>query len=355
MDTSTFLLLAQVPTPAGLGIRVPFSVLHFLEFAIWGRLVRCAGQLPELAQILRKDIGSIYSTIWIGSILAPMFVGSIADRFVNTEVVLGVSHLIGAALLYWMAQIRQPKPFFWVALLYALAYAPTLALVNSIVFAHVDASVFPWIRVWGSIGWIAVGLSLKLFLKPGESVNNRPLLLAAALSAMLGIFCFFLPATKPPQSGGSVLPFLDALELLKDPSFAAFFSVSFLISLALSVYFSFTALFLEQNSKVSPDNIGPVMTIGQWFEVLVMLALPWFLGQFGMKWVLAVGALAWGLRYGLFAVGKPLGLVILGIALHGICYNFFFTAGAMYVEGAAPKAISATHSRCSCWLPTAWA
>ena len=284
-----------------------------------------------------------------------MFVGSIADRFVNTEVVLGVSHLIGAAMLYWMAQIRQPKPFFWVALLYALAYAATLALVNSIVFAHVDSAAFPWIRVWGSIGWIAVGLSLKLFLKPGESVNNRPLLLAATLSAMLGVFCFFLPATKPPQSGGSVLPFLDALELLKDPSFAAFFGVSFLISLALSVYFSFTALFLEQNNKVSPDNIGPVMTIGQWFEVLVMLALPWFLDQFGMKWVLAVGALAWGLRYGLFALGKPLGLVILGIALHGICYNFFFTAGAMYVEGAAPKAISASANHCSCWSPTAWA
>jgi nucleoside transporter len=219
-------------------------------------------------------------------------------------------------------------------------YAPTLALVNSIVFAHVDASLFPWIRVWGSVGWIVVGLSLKLFLKPGESVNNRPLLLAAALSAVLGVFCFFLPDTAP--KGGEAFPFRDAFELLRDPSFGVFFGVSFLISLALSVYFSFTALFLEQHGKVSPDNIGPIMTIGQWVEVLFMVLLPWFLSVLGMKWVLAVGALSWGVRYGLFAVGRPLLLLILGIALHGVCFNFFFTAGAMYVEEAAPPAISAS-------------
>ena len=342
VDVSSLTLLAQDPTPLNLGVRLPFSILHFLEFAIWGAWYVVLGNYLDSLKFSRKDIGSIYSTVWIGSIIAPMFVGSIADRFVNTEIVLAVSHLVGAALLYWMAQIRQPKPFFWVALLYALAYAPTLGLVNSIVFAHVSVDHFPSIRVLGSIGWIVVGLSLKLFLRPGESVNNRPLLLAAALSAVLGVYCFFLPTTKPPQQGASAFPFLDAMELLKDPSFAAFFGVSFLISLALSVYFSFTALFLEQDSKISPDNIGPVMSIGQWFEVLVMWRLQWFLDFLGMKWVLAAGALAWGLRDLLFAIGKPLALVIVGIALHGICYNFFFTAGAMYVEQAAPKAISAS-------------
>ena len=132
------------------------------------------------------------------------------------------------------------------------------------------------------------------------------------------------------------------MDLFKDPGFAVFFAVSFLLSLALSVYFSFTALFLEQHGKVSPDNIGPIMTIGQWVEVAFMFSLGWFLAVLGMKWVLAIGAFAWALRYGLFAVGRPLALLILGIALHGVCYNFFFTAGAMYVEASAPTAISAS-------------
>ena len=130
--------------------------------------------------------------------------------------------------------------------------------------------------------------------------------------------------------------------MFKEPSFAVFIGVSFLLSLALSVYFSFTALFLEQHGKVSADNIGPIMTIGQWVEVLFMVLLPWFLGVMGMKWVLAVGALAWALRYGLFAIGRPIGLLILGIALHGVCFNFFFTAGAMHVEDIAPEAIIAS-------------
>ena len=350
MDTSTFLLFAQESAPTNWSMQIPFSILHFLEFAIWGAWYVVLGNYLNSLKFSRKDIGSIYSTIWIGSIIAPMFVGAIADRYFHTEHVLAVSHLLGALLLLWMAYIRTPKLFFWVALLYAIVYAPTLALVNSIVFAHLDSAQFPWIRVWGSIGWIVVGLSLKFVLKPGEAVNNRPLLLAAGLSALLGVFCFFLPATAP--EGGNAFPFRDAIALFKDPSFAVFFGVSFLLSLALSVYFSFTALFLEQHGKVSPDNIGPIMTIGQWVEVAFMVMLPWFLGVLGMKWVLALGALAWSIRYGLFAIGRPLSLLILGIALHGVCFNFFFTAGAMHVEDTAPQAISAAHSRSSCLCRT---
>ena len=209
MDTSTFLVLAQESSSQQLGVKVSLFVLHFLEFAIWGAWYVVLGNYLNSLKFSRKAIGNIYSTIWIGSIVSPLFVGAIADRYFNTEHVLAVSHLLGAVLLFAMAWLRRPVSFFCVALLYAVVYAPTLALVNSIVFVNVEnANVFfPVIRAGGSIGWILVGLSLKFFLKPGEAVNNRPLLLAAALSAILGAYCFLLPATPPPEvvEGADVL------------------------------------------------------------------------------------------------------------------------------------------------------
>src|SRR5262249_51916537 len=152
--------------------------------------------------------------------------------------------LIGAVLLFWLARIQKVRLFYWVALAYALVYSPTLSLANSVVFMNMPSSktaeeVFPLIRVWGTIGWILAGLSLRLFIKPGQPVNNRPLLLAAGLSLVLGVFSFFLPYT-PPQAKEGEIPFLDALELLKEPSFAIFYGVSFFITLALAFYYSWT-------------------------------------------------------------------------------------------------------------------
>ena len=188
---------------------------------------------------------------------------------------------------------------------------------------------------------MAAGMSLRLFIKPGQPINNKPLILASVLSAILGLFSFFLPHT-PPSASGDAIPFLKAVELLKEPSFAIFFGVSFLITIALAFYYSFTALFLENRVGVKPENVGPIMTIGQWVEIIFMFTLPMFLTQFGMKWVLILGMAAWGIRYGLFAIGSSLPLVIIGIALHGICFDFFFAAGFIHVENTAPKDISAS-------------
>jgi nucleoside transporter len=323
-----------------LQLRLELSTMNFLEYAIWGAWFVVLGNYLNSLQFSRKDIGHIYATMSLGSVIAPMFVGTIADRYFASEQLMGVLHLIGAGLLFAMARIRTPRAFYWTALAYALAYSPTLALSNTVIFANVPTSLnFPEIRVLGTIGWIAAGMSLRLFIKPGQQVNNRPLLLAASLSLVLGIYSFFLPHTPPKAGAAAEIPFLKAFQLFEDPSFAVFFGVSFLITIALAFYYSFTALYLEQGLKVRPQNIAPLMTIGQWVEIIFMLSLPWFLETLGMRWVLIVGMAAWGIRYAIFAALPPLGIAIIGIALHGICFDFFFAAGMIHTDNQAPADI----------------
>ena len=185
-----------------LSLRIPLSVLQFLEFAVWGAWYVVLGNYLNSLGFSRKDIGRIYATLPIGAIIAPMFVGTIADRYFAAELVMGVLHLLGVVLLLGMAMIRQPRPFFWVALLYGLAYSSTLPLAASLILQKLpDPTDYPHIAVLGTAGWIIANLSLRFFIKPGEQVNNRPLLLAAGLSLVLGIFSFFLPNTPPPASG----------------------------------------------------------------------------------------------------------------------------------------------------------
>jgi nucleoside transporter len=336
-----------------------FCLLHFLEFAIWGAWYVVLGNFLSARGFSRTDIGRIYSTMAVGAIISPLFVGAIADRYFNTEIIIGILHLMGAALLVVMSRTRNPRPFYWITLLYALAYSPTLSLVNSIIFAHDGdlfagqaGSYFPWIRVFGTLGWIAAGLSHKVILAPGKPVNERPLLLAAVLSLLLGVFAFQLPATPPTStpddaatlSGAlqqAVQPFLETAGMLSQ--LPVFFGVSLIIAMAMAIYFAFAALFLEK-SGITPNNVGPVMTLGQAIEIFFMLSLPWFLGPNNehIRMVLTIGIAAWAARFGLFAVGKPLPLLLLGVALHGICFDFFFAAGFIYVAAQAPAGLDAS-------------
>lgn len=346
------LLLAQTQPPLSLELRIPFSIMHFLEFAIWGAWFVVLGNYLNSLQFSRKDIGRIYATMALGSVIAPMFMGTVADRYIPSDILMGVSHLVGAVLLFAMARITTPRAFYWTALVYALVYSPTLILVNSIVFRHVPDATrdFPTIRVLGTIGWILAGLSLRLLIRRGQPVNNRPLILAGVLSVILGVYSlltfvtpeYTLPPTPPLATATSEIPFVQALSLLRDPAFAVFYGVSFFITLALSFYYSWTGVFLEKKVGVEAENVGPLMTIGQWVEIFFMFTLPWFLQELGMKWVLVLGMAAWGVRYAIFACGGPLPLIILGIALHGICFDFFFGAGFIYVERTAPRDIQAS-------------
>ncbi len=332
----SLLLFAEAP-PLAFQARLPLSVMTFLEYAVWGAWFVVLGQYLFALNFSGKQIGRIYATISLASIITPLLFGAAADRFIASEQLLAILHLSGAALLAWLAFIRRPRPFYWVMLAYALVYAPTIALSNGIIFANVPDGDrdFPTIRVLGTIGWIAAGLFLKVLLKPAAPVNNRPLLLAAVLSAVLGVYSFFLPHT-PPSPGAEPIA---ALKMLEVTSFAVFMVAALFMTLALASYFSFTSIFLEQRVRVRPDNVGPLMTIGQWMEIGFLLLLPWFLAEFGMKWVLVMGMAAWGIRYAFFALGRPFPLILLGLALHGICFDFFFAAGFIYVNQTAPPEI----------------
>ena len=336
---TTVLAAADAP-PLDMDIRLRLSVMNFLQYAVWGAWYVVLGQYLNSLKFTGKQIGSIYATMSLGAIFSPMIVGAVADKYFAGEHVMAASHLIGAALLFAMARAVTPGKFYILTLIYALVYSPTLSVSNGVIFANIpDAQRdFPTIRVLGTIGWIAANLALKGILKPGEPVNNRPLLLASTLSVALGLFSFLLPHT-PPSKDAPIFPALKAIELLNDKSFAVFFGISFLITIALAFYYSFTSLYLEQKIKVQPGNVGPLMTIGQWSEIIFLLALPWFLEEFGMKAVLVVGMAAWGLRYAIFSGGGPFPLIIFGLALHGICFDFFFAAGFIYVDKTAPEEI----------------
>jgi nucleoside transporter len=340
--------------PLDMTLRIKLSVMMFLQFAMWGSwFVIMGNYLAGLSTAFDKAvIGDIYGTMALGTIFAPLLVGQIADRFFASEKLMAILHLLGAGLLYWMSQIQEPTMFYLVALLYALVYSPTLALSNSIVFAHVPDGNrdFPGLRVLGTVGWIVanwiVGALLAIKTDAGKPlVPNAPFLLGACFSWALGIFSFMLPHTPPPGKAGDPFPFVKAFALFKDFSFAVFFVVSFVITIVLAFYYGFTGLYLETGVRLDADAVAPVMTIGQFAELLLLPFLPWFLARWGMKWVLAVGMLCWGIRYLLFSLYAEAGLeilyvlVLLGIALHGICFDFFFAAAFIHVDNKAPPDI----------------
>ncbi|QDV33553.1 MFS transporter [Tautonia plasticadhaerens] len=346
MGYDSFLLLAQqAAEPSGVNLAnfIPFSILHFLEFAIWGAWYVVLGNYLNAKGFSRPAIGRIYGTMALGAIISPMILGTVADKYLNTEDVIGGSHLIGGVLLLVMSRMNRPSTFFAAALGYALVFSPTLSLVNAIVFEHIDnANNFPYIRVFGTIGWILAGLSLKLLLKPDRPVDNKPILLAAALSFVLGIFAFTLPDTPPKSTGVGAFPALEALGMLAEPTTAVFFAVTLVISMAMGLYFAFGALFIEQRGGVRSENVGPIMTIGQAVEIGFMLSLPWFIRELGMPVVLAVGVTAWALRFAFFttaSTGRYFPLILAGVALHGLCFDFYFAAGFIHVENLADESI----------------
>lgn len=326
--------------------RVQLSTMMFLQFFIWGAwFVTLSTYLGRGLGFAGSDIGGAYSTMPWGAIIAPFIVGMIADRFFSAEKVMGVLHIVGGIVLFYATSITAPLLFFWVVLLYALCYNPTLALVNAISFHQMESpeKEFPAVRVFGTIGWIVAGL-LVGFMRVEDTAI--PMKIAAGASIVLGIFSFFLPNTPPKSLGHKVkvsdVLGLDALKMMKDRSFAIFVLGSLLICIPLAFYYNFTNLFLNEQGVV---NAAGKMTIGQMSEAFFMLVMPFFFVRLGVKKMLLFGMFAWAGRYLLFAFGNAQNLVFmyyLGIALHGICYDFFFVTGQIYVDNKAPKAIQAS-------------
>jgi nucleoside transporter len=333
-------------TTLPLSVRSRLAAMMFLQFFIWGAWwVTMGTYLLQGLHFTGVQTAQAYSTMPWGAIVAPFLVGMVADRFFAAEKVLGALHLAGAALLYWVSTITDPFAFFWVLLAYSLCYNPTLALVNAISFNQMASpeKQFPAIRVFGTIGWIVAGWVVGLLAIEDQAV---PLRIAAACSALLGLFAFVLPSTPPKSLGREVkvrdVLGLDALRLMRDRSFAVFVLGSLLISIPLAFYYSFTNAFLNEMEVV---NAAGKMTMGQMSEVVFMLVMPFFFLRLGVKRMLLAGMLAWAGRYVLFAFGNAQELVFmyyLGIILHGICYDFFFVTGQIYVDNTAPKEIQAS-------------
>ena len=335
--------------------RFQLSFMMFLEFFIWG------GWFVTMGTFLGNNLGATgaetamaYSTQSWGAIIAPFIIGLIADRFFNAERILGVLHLIGAFLMYQMYQSTDFGSFYHYVLGYMIGYMPTLALVNSVSFNQMKdpAKDFSLIRVWGTIGWIAAGLAISYLFHwdpkpevPGDKgLLQNTFLMVAIASAILGLFSFTLPKTPPKADDGSKITVrdilgLEALKLLKDRNFLVFFLSSVLICVPLAFYYQHANQFL---SEIGVENATGKMTIGQISEVLFMLLLPFFFKKFGFKMTILVGMLAWTVRYLLFAfgdAGEGVYMLLIGIALHGICYDFFFVSGQIYTDSKAGEKV----------------
>ena len=325
--------------PLDMGVRLRLSVLMFVQFAVWGSWFTVFNiYCDKTLHFSGTQIGSLYGTMALGAILSMMVAGQIADRFISSEYILAVSHLLGAGLLLALSQLHSFPAVWWMMLAYALVYNPTLAVANSIAFANIPDATrdFPTLRVLGTLGWIAAGLTVGRLLPHGSAETNRPLIMAAVLSGALGVFSFFLPHTPPRGKKGDAIPFLRAFALLRDPSFGVFFGISFVITIALAFYFGFAGVFLND---IGVNDVASTMTIGQGSEIFFMLILGIALMKFGMKWVLGIGMAAWAARYGLFSLGHPFVLIVIGIALHGVCFDFFLAAGFIHTDKKAPAAI----------------
>jgi nucleoside transporter len=323
-------------------VRVKLSTMMFLQYFVWGAWYVTMGTwLGGTLHFSGEQIGLAAGTTALAAMISPFFVGMIADRFLATERILAALHVLGAAVLLYASTQTRFGPFYGVLLVYTLFYMPTLALSNSLSFRQMvdPGREFPPIRVLGTIGWIAAGLVIGTL---GLEATAVPLRIAAGASVVLGLFCLVLPHTPPLDQDAkgratlSTILGLDALKLMGERSFAVFVIGSFLICIPLQFYYAFANLFLNE---LVVTNAAGKMTLGQMSEIFFMLVMPWFFRRLGVKWMLLVGMGAWTARYALFAFGNNADLVWMlygGILLHGVCYDFFFVTGQIYVDTKAP-------------------
>jgi nucleoside transporter len=352
-------------------------VMMFLQYVTWGAWFVTLGSYigANTPTIFSEGfIGVAYGTAAIGGMIAPFFVGMIADRFFPSQIVLAVCHLLGAAILWFLPTFDSQTPFYLMLILYFVTFMPTLALTNSISFHHLKnpGVTFPYVRVLGTIAWIVAGVFIgsivtgadgdwALFFNFGEGrqlpigatlaevqsmsaieKTALPMRIAAVLQVVIGLYSLVLPHTPPPAKGekitvGDILGF-ESLRLMKRWSFAVFVIGSFLVSIPLQFYYNYTNFYLND---IGAPNPAFIMTFGQMSEIFFMLAMPLFFRFLGVKWMLLVGMAAWAVRYVLFGTGAAttnLYLIIPGLLLHGICYDFFFVTGQIYVDRvASPK------------------
>jgi nucleoside transporter len=332
-------------------MRLRLSVMMFLEYFVWGAWYVTLGTwLGQKLHFSGKEIGLVAGTTALGAMIAPFFVGLMADEWFATERLLAALHCIGGALLYFASTQTGFGPMYGLLLIYSLCYMPTMALTNSLSFRQMKdpKQDFGSIRVLGTLGWIVAGLTISAISRsiPGVEATAIPIRMAAIGSIVFGLYSLTLPHTPPLRETKAGFKFSnifppEAFALFKDRNFSVFALASFLICIPLQFYYAFTNPFLNE---IGVQSAAGKMTMGQMSELLFMVTLPWFFKRLGVKWTLVLGMLAWVVRYICFGYGNAgelAWMLYVGIILHGICYDFFFVTGQVYVDQKAPIALRA--------------
>ena len=321
---------------------VLLALMMLLEYFIWGAwYVTMSTYMSEHLHSTGLQIGAAYSALAIATMISPFFVGLVADRYFAAQKIMGVLHLLGALLLFLATRTTDNNAFYWVVLFYSLLYMPTIALSNSVAFSQMSdpGKQFPWIRVFGTIGWIVAGILIGSMMLEKTSST---FLIAATASTALGLLSFVLPNTPPKANTGnssSRAIGTEAFVLFKDRPYFIFFIAAILVCIPLSFYYGFANNFLNE---LQVANAATKMTLGQFSEGLFILAIPFLFYRIGVKKMLLLGMGAWILRYIFFAYGDNnahLWMLYTGIILHGVCYDFFFVTGYMYTEKKAGEKI----------------
>jgi NHS family xanthosine MFS transporter len=340
-----------------MSIKFRLIVMNFLEFFIWGAwLISIGGYLGGTLHFSGSQIGAVFSTLGIASLFMPALMGIVADKWLNAEKVLGICHIVGAAMLLWASTIKDPDVFFWVMLLNSMFYMPTIALNNTVSYIVLEqkgfniVKDFPPIRVWGTIGFIAAMWVVDI---AGWKSSNTQLILSAISALVLGFYSFTIPKCPPIKLRSSSFISsigLDAFVLFKQRKMFIFFLCAMFLGAALQITNAFGGSFLESFQITYPDTFGvkhPILllSISQISETLFILTIPFFLSKFGIKKVMLISILAWVFRFGLFAIGDPgngLYLLVLSMIIYGMAFDFFNISGSLFVENEVSAGIRAS-------------
>jgi nucleoside transporter len=328
-------------------LNIRLGLMMLLNYIIWGSwYVTISTYLTTTLKFTGTQTGAVFGTTALAALLSPFFVGLIADRLFATEKVLAALYAVGAVLVFAVTTVTSFPAVYALMLLYCLSYFPTIALTNSLAMQQVKnvGQDFPPIRMMGTLGWIVIGLAIG-YMK--VEATATPFLLAAGASVVMSIFSLTLLPHTPPRAKGEAVTVrsilgLDALSMMKRPSFAVFIAASILACIPLTFYFSFTNDYLND---VGVQNAAGKMTLGQVSEVLMMLSMPFIFRWVTVKYILVAGLLSWTVRYALLAhgnAGSGVWMFYLAIILHGICYDFFFMTGQMYTDQEAPPHLRGT-------------
>lgn len=318
------------------------SFAMFMEYAIWGAWMPVlAARLLGPLKMTGKQTGWIYATLPLACIFMPLVSGQLADKYINTEIILAVAHIVGAVLMFVAVRKTSFKSLFIVMFLYCICFAATLPLVNSLMFSHLaknnlDPAVHSkWIFFWAPVSWALIGYGLTAWrwkFKTGEQGRDC-LYLAAILSVIMGVGCFFMPDTPPAEAGTA--PILQAMSMFSDPNFLIFIIVSMVFFGLMQFYFLGTAQFM-QDMGIPAKNVPASMAIAQGVQAIATLLLMSLLyTNLGAKWTLVIGATFWLLLYIVYINEKPRWLIVCSQSFHGLAYVLFVIVGQQFADTAA--------------------